>query len=240
MARKKYLDRYRIETMRCPNWDYSNQGSYFITIIIHQRKHLLGKIINKQLQPSTSGQIVAQEIENMETYQDNVTIDEAIIMPDHIHLLITISPTAPNTPHNQTTTPNPLQESKKTKEAKEVKEVKEIHEFPQSKPQPKPQSDPQPNNPPLRQTKLTPAQLENRTKRRKMTISKLIGKLKQQTSKKINLINNTEGKRTWQASYHDHIVRNHDEYHRIKQYIKNNPSKWEEKHKKSKTKHKPQ
>ena len=33
-------------------------------------------------------------------------------------------------------------------------------------------------------------------------------------------------KRVWQRNYWEHIIRNHDEYKRIKDYIKNNPSKW--------------
>ena len=30
----------------------------------------------------------------------------------------------------------------------------------------------------------------------------------------------------WQPRYHDHIVRNNDEFVRINQYIINNPKKW--------------
>ncbi len=30
----------------------------------------------------------------------------------------------------------------------------------------------------------------------------------------------------FQPNYHDHIIRNNDEYHRIKNYIINNPKKW--------------
>jgi REP element-mobilizing transposase RayT len=30
----------------------------------------------------------------------------------------------------------------------------------------------------------------------------------------------------WQPNYHDHIIRNEDEYWRIKNYIKNNPENW--------------
>jgi len=30
----------------------------------------------------------------------------------------------------------------------------------------------------------------------------------------------------WQRSYHDHIVRNEDEYLKIRQYISENPAKW--------------
>jgi Transposase IS200 like. len=32
----------------------------------------------------------------------------------------------------------------------------------------------------------------------------------------------------WQTSYHDHIIRSEDEYHRICQYIDDNPAKWAE------------
>ncbi len=32
----------------------------------------------------------------------------------------------------------------------------------------------------------------------------------------------------WQARYHDHIIRNMDEYQRIRKYIDENPQKWDE------------
>jgi REP element-mobilizing transposase RayT len=32
----------------------------------------------------------------------------------------------------------------------------------------------------------------------------------------------------WQRSYHDHIIRNHREYIKIAEYIKNNPAQWTE------------
>lgn len=31
----------------------------------------------------------------------------------------------------------------------------------------------------------------------------------------------------WQPRYHDHIIRNDESFHRISQYIKNNPSNWQ-------------
>ena len=33
---------------------------------------------------------------------------------------------------------------------------------------------------------------------------------------------------TWQSRYHDHIIRNNPSYHRISEYIKNNPAVWQE------------
>ena len=32
----------------------------------------------------------------------------------------------------------------------------------------------------------------------------------------------------WQARYHDHVIRNADEYERIRKYIHENPQRWEE------------
>jgi hypothetical protein len=32
----------------------------------------------------------------------------------------------------------------------------------------------------------------------------------------------------WQSKFHDHIIRNHEEYLRIENYIINNPKNWKE------------
>ena len=32
----------------------------------------------------------------------------------------------------------------------------------------------------------------------------------------------------WQRNYHDHIIRDKQEYYRISEYIRNNPAQWEE------------
>lgn len=65
-----------------------------------------------------------------------------------------------------------------------------------------------------------------RKQRRKMIIPKTIGKFKMKTSKQMNIINNTPGKRNWQKDYHDRIIRNSTAYQNISNYIAKNPSKW--------------
>jgi hypothetical protein len=40
-------------------------------------------------------------------------------------------------------------------------------------------------------------------------------------------LRNTAGHKTWQPNYHDHVIRDKDEYYRIKHYIINNPAKWQ-------------
>ena len=59
-----------------------------------------------------------------------------------------------------------------------------------------------------------------------MIIPMVIGKMKMRTSKNINLLRNTPGTKNWQRDFHDHLIRNDEEYYRIKKYIRNNPVNW--------------
>ena len=59
------------------------------------------------------------------------------------------------------------------------------------------------------------------------TINKVIGWLKYQTTKQINLMRNSPGEKVWQRSFHDHIIRGQQDYDEIWQYIDENPLRWE-------------
>ncbi|MCL2279822.1 MAG: hypothetical protein FWC20_10520, partial [Oscillospiraceae bacterium] len=53
------------------------------------------------------------------------------------------------------------------------------------------------------------------------TISQVIKQLKSSVTKQL-------GFSLWQRSYHDHIIRNHNDYIRIAEYIESNPARWTE------------
>ncbi len=57
-------------------------------------------------------------------------------------------------------------------------------------------------------------------------LGRIIGAFKTRSTKHINKIINTPGKKIWQRSYYDRIIRNKNEYFAIKQYIIDNPKKW--------------
>jgi len=61
---------------------------------------------------------------------------------------------------------------------------------------------------------------------KKHSISSIIRSYKSICTKMINKIPN-EISFTWQPRFHDHIIRNKNELNRIRQYIINNPVKWE-------------
>ena len=63
--------------------------------------------------------------------------------------------------------------------------------------------------------------------RRKMLLPKVIGYFKMNTAKQFNQILNRTGQPFWQRNYYEHIIRNEKELNRIREYIQNNPLKWE-------------
>jgi len=57
----------------------------------------------------------------------------------------------------------------------------------------------------------------------KGTVSAIVGSFKSAVTKQVHPFQqNFE----WQTRFHDHIIRNHDEYIKISQYILNNPANW--------------
>jgi putative transposase len=66
-----------------------------------------------------------------------------------------------------------------------------------------------------------------RIQRRKMLLPKIIGYFKMNTAKHINGMRDTQGAPVWQRNYYEHIVRNEQDLARIREYIVNNPARWE-------------
>jgi REP element-mobilizing transposase RayT len=59
----------------------------------------------------------------------------------------------------------------------------------------------------------------------KNTISSIIGSYKSAVTKHANRLGIENG---WQTRFHDHIIRNDNEYQKISDYIVNNPNLWNE------------
>jgi REP element-mobilizing transposase RayT len=63
--------------------------------------------------------------------------------------------------------------------------------------------------------------------RRRMLLSKIVGRFKMVTAKKINATRETPGKPVWQRNYYEHIIRHEASLNRVRQYITNNPARWD-------------
>jgi len=58
------------------------------------------------------------------------------------------------------------------------------------------------------------------------SIPTIIRSYKSAVAKRINEHRGTPGAPVWQRNYFEHIIRNSDELHRIREYITNNPLQW--------------
>ena len=138
------------KNIRLRYYDYSEEGLYFITICKKNREQLLGKITEEnQIKLTKVGTIVEKSIRNLERIYSNITIDEYVVMPNHIHIIIIIN------------------------------------------------------------------------EKNDLTISRIINQYKGGITKKI-------GYPIWQKLFYEHIIRNENEYYKIKQYIQSNIANWKE------------
>ena len=83
--------------IRIQNYDYSTTGAYFITICTANRKKIFWSDCRGELCSPTNvplsdiGIIVNNEIQKLGSVYDAVQVDKYCIMPDHIHLIVSIS-----------------------------------------------------------------------------------------------------------------------------------------------------
>lgn len=149
---------------RLKEYDYSQNGCYFITLCIKHRKRLLctlnvgrDALIPPHPALTSIGEIVNIFIQNINSVYSNVLVDNYVIMPNHIHMLISI---------------------------------------------------------------ISP-DMDGGMKASRPTLHTIIRSLKTMVTKQI-------GYYIWQDSYHDHIIRNEQEYRKTWEYIDTNPLKWED------------
>ncbi len=75
---------------RLPEFDYSSNNSYFITICTKDRIHHFGEISNSTMYLTEIAVEAQSLIDNANKKLEHLMINEYTIMPNHIHLLITL------------------------------------------------------------------------------------------------------------------------------------------------------
>ncbi len=78
---------------RLKNYDYSQEGLYFITLNCQNRHHLFGKIQNSVMCLNEFGTIIHQNWLETPIIRPNVTLGAFVVMPDHMHAIICIKQT---------------------------------------------------------------------------------------------------------------------------------------------------
>jgi REP element-mobilizing transposase RayT len=148
---------------RLKDYNYSQNGYYFVTICTKNREEWFGQIDGEKMILNKCGEIAKNFWVQIPKHSRNVSLDEFIVMPNHIHGILIIV-----------------------------------------------------GNAYMRS-------LQNRTN---MLLSKIIQLYKASVTREINSLQNDFCFK-WHKSFYDHIIRNEKTLNNIREYIVNNPLKWE-------------
>ena len=171
-------DIHHRRSIRLKNYDYSENGYYFITICTKHSENYFGEIKNGKIVLNEYGNIIKNIWYALPKHFWNCKLDNFMIMPDHFHGIIIIDNDMKSEPRRGKVT-LPLQTM------------------------------PLPNN------------------KIKCALGNIIGFFKYQTTKSINELRNTPGIPIWQRNYYERIIRDEKELYIKRNYILNNPLKWE-------------
>lgn len=93
------MERPNRKLLRLRNYDYNMPGAYFITICTKNRIQILSKIdvgtvvLDGPTNTLTRyGEVADKYLRSMSDFYEDIVIDNYVIMPNHIHLLLRIKP----------------------------------------------------------------------------------------------------------------------------------------------------
>lgn len=90
----RFQNKYRIPSARA-NWHGYDGGVYFVTICTKNREHFFGEIENGEMKLSIIGNYADKCWREIPQHFPDAEIPLWVVMPNHIHGIITIRPSEP-------------------------------------------------------------------------------------------------------------------------------------------------
>ena len=78
------------KSIRLKGWDYSSLGAYHVTICTKSKEKLFGDVADGHMVLSALGTCCLEAISDVHEETDCFVIDSYVVMPNHVHLLISI------------------------------------------------------------------------------------------------------------------------------------------------------
>lgn len=90
MNRSYNPDIHHRKSLRLKNYDYSQAGAYYVTIVTHERRVLFGDVVDGEMWLNETGQLVVDVWEWLAARLWYVELDSYVVMPNHLHGIIVI------------------------------------------------------------------------------------------------------------------------------------------------------
>ena len=231
-------------SIRLQGYDYSREGLYFITLCCQNRKHLFGTIRNGKILLSPAGEIVKEEWEKTPAIRPNTKLHEYIIMPNHFHAIIEIIFSA----QSQSRESQSEKKESNLKGENKSRSTGELQFAPTEFAPTEFKSPSQTIGAIIRGFKgastkrikenyfsnlgsgksiFAPKEPIKKSNSKEEKNSLSTGELQFAPTEFAPTTNFSPKDKIWQRDYYEHIIRNKKSYHRISNYIQNNPAQWE-------------
>jgi REP element-mobilizing transposase RayT len=87
-------NKHHRRSIRLPGYDYTSAGAYFVTLCAQGRERRFATIRPAGLQLSAAGLMLDRWWRKLPDKFPTVTLDASVIMPDHMHGIIWLQPSA--------------------------------------------------------------------------------------------------------------------------------------------------
>lgn len=87
----KFKNQYRIKSVRLRHWNYGWNASYFVTICTANKSHYFGEVVKGEMQLSEIGLYAETCWHEIPEHFPFVTLDGFVVMPNHVHGIVTIN-----------------------------------------------------------------------------------------------------------------------------------------------------
>jgi putative transposase len=77
-------------SLRLKEYDYSQEGAYFITICTQNRECTFGDVLDWEMVLNDSGRVVTEEWVKSADIRSEIELDAFVVMPNHIHGIVWI------------------------------------------------------------------------------------------------------------------------------------------------------
>ncbi len=218
-------------SIRLPGFDYSQAGSYFVTIRIQNGARLFGEVEDGTMVMSDAGKMVNTVWHELSTYYPGVTIDAFQIMPNHIHGIIVLHDAVGATPRgcpDRMGSPRGCPDRMATPRGCPDR-MGSPRGCPDRMGSPRgcPDRVGSPRDCPDRMGSPRGCQTVGL-----LSLPDVVHRFKTMTTKRYADGVKQQGwprfaGRLWQRNYYEHIIRDEDDLNRIRRYIEENPAKWE-------------
>jgi REP element-mobilizing transposase RayT len=200
-------DIHHRHSIRLKEYDYSRAGAYFVTICAWQRECLFGDIVDGVMVLNDAGRIVAGEWERTPDIRPQVELDVYAIMPNHFHAIVVI--------HDNDNDGNVGAHRMRPNF------IRPEHLYPDTS-----------ENIELciwndSTANHNRAHVGAPLRRQSGSIVSIVAGFKSASTKRINHHRTTPGCPVWQRNYYERVIRNDHELSRAREYIVNNPLKWQ-------------